>query len=84
MDTRHMISVFVEDDVGNSNISFLLNVWNSRNRAVGEEAWLLIHQDVRGCEAIRRFAEETFTSWLCRKMVNRLQISHILHTTLVN
>lgn len=49
-------------------------------RAVGEEAWLL---DQDGVEEIHRFTEETFTTWLCRKMVNRLQISHILHTPLL-
>ena len=46
-------------------------------RAVGEEAWLL---DQDGIEEIHRFTEETFTTWFCRKMENRLQISHILHT----
>ena len=51
-------------------------------RAVGEEAWLLDQDGVSG-EEIRRFTEETFTTWLCRKMVNRLQISHILHTPLL-
>ena len=73
---------FVQNDVENSKCCFYLEMIQMIGmRAVGEEA-CLFDQD-HGVEEIHRFTEETFTNWLCRKMVNRLQISHILHTPLL-